>query len=226
MQNLSINGFRLSPQQKCLWLLQQSESTQPYRAHCAVLIEGNLNRNILEFALHSVVDRHEILRTAFHTLSGMTVPLQVINETKIPEVVYYNLSELKPEEQDTKIESLFQEASQRSFDFEQGLILDLSLVVLSPEKHVLLVGVPAICADTVTLNNLVGEISLSYTACLYNQELSDQPLQYVDLAEWQNELFEGEEAEIGITYWQQKDISLFVDGKLNFEKKNGIRPRI
>lgn len=229
MQNLSINGFRLSPQQKCLWLLQQSASTQPYRAHCAVLIEGNLNRKILEFALQKVIDRHEILRTAFHTLSGMTVPLQVINETKIPKVVYYNLSELKPEEQDAEIESLFQEASQRIIDFEQGLILDFSLVVLSPEKHVLLVGLPAICADRVTLNNFVGEISRSYAACLHNQELSDQPLQYVDLAEWQNELFEGEEAEIGIAYWQQKDISLFVDGKLNFEKKTvldlGFEPK-
>jgi amino acid adenylation domain-containing protein/non-ribosomal peptide synthase protein (TIGR01720 family) len=219
MQNLSINGFRLSPQQKCLWLLQQSASTQPYRAHCAVLIEGNLSTKILEFALQSVVDRYEILRTAFHGLSEMTVPLQVITDNKTPEVVYYNLRELEPEEQDTKIESLFQEASQRTFDFEQGQILDLSLVVLSSEKYVLLLGLPAIHADTATLNNLVGEISRSYVACLHNQELSDQPLQYVDLAEWQNELFEGEEAETGIAYWQQKDISLFVDGKLYFEKK-------
>ncbi len=224
MQNLSINGFRLSPQQKCLWLLQQSASTQPYRAHCAVLIEGNLSTKILESALQSVVDRHEILRTAFHGLSEMTVPLQVITDNKTPEVVYYNLSELEPEEQDTKIESLFQEASQRIFDFEQGQILDLSLVVLSPEKYVLLLGLPAICADTATLNNLVGEISRSYAACLYNQELSDQPLQYVDLAEWQNELFEGEEAEIGIAHWQQKDISVFADGKLYFENKKGVNP--
>jgi amino acid adenylation domain-containing protein/non-ribosomal peptide synthase protein (TIGR01720 family) len=219
MQNLSINGFRLSPQQKCLWLLQQSASAQPYRAHCAVLIEGNLSTNILEFALQKVVDRHEILRTAFHTLLGMTLPLQVITDNKIPEVFYYNLSGLEPEEQDTKIESLFQEASQRTFDFEQGQIFDVSLVVLSAEKHVLLVGLPAICADTATLNNLVREISRSYAACLHKQELSDQPLQYVDLAEWQNELFEGEEAEIGIAYWQQKDISLFADWKFHFENK-------
>jgi amino acid adenylation domain-containing protein/non-ribosomal peptide synthase protein (TIGR01720 family) len=222
MQNLSINGFRLSPQQKGLWLLQQSTSTQPYRAHCTVLIEGKLNPEILEAALHKVVDRHEILRTTFHTLSGMTVPLQVINDTKMPEIVYYHLSSLEPEEQDAEIESLFWEASQRTFDFEQEPILNLSLVVLSPEKHVLLVGLPAICADTATLNNLVCEISRSYATCLHNQELSDQPLQYVDLAEWQNELFEGAEAEIGIAYWQQKDISLLADRKLYFEKKTGL----
>jgi amino acid adenylation domain-containing protein/non-ribosomal peptide synthase protein (TIGR01720 family) len=224
MQNLSINGFRLSPQQKYLWLLQQSASTQPYRAYCAVLIEGNLNTEILELALQKVVERHEILRTTFHTLSGMTVPLQVITDNKIPEVFYYKLSELKPEEQDAKIESLFQEASQRTFDFEQGQNFDLFLVILSPVKHILLVGLPAICADAITLNNLVGEISRSYAACLHNQELSDQPLQYVDLAEWQNELFEGEEAEIGIAYWQQKDISLFADCNLYFENKTGLNP--
>lgn len=222
MQNLSINGFRLSPQQKSLWLLQQSALTQPYRAHCTVLVEGKLNTKILEAALHKVVDRHEILRTTFHTLSGMKVPLQVINDTKMPEIVYYNLSGLEPEKQEAEIESLFREASKRTFDFEQEPILKLSLVVFSPEKHVLLVGLPAICADTATLKNLVCEISCSYAACLHNQELSDQPLQYADLAEWQNELFEGAEAEIGIAYWQQKDISLFADRKLYFEKKTGL----
>jgi hypothetical protein len=43
MQELSIEGFRLSPQQKRLWLLQQAGYSQPYRVQCAVLIEGNLN---------------------------------------------------------------------------------------------------------------------------------------------------------------------------------------
>jgi amino acid adenylation domain-containing protein/non-ribosomal peptide synthase protein (TIGR01720 family) len=224
MQNLSINGFRLSPQQTRLWLLQQSASTQPYRAHCAVLIEGKLNPKILESALQKVVDRHEILRTAFHTLSGMAVPLQVINDTKVPEIVYYNLSRLKPEEQDAETEPLFREASQRTFDFEQGRVLNVSLVILSPEKHILLLGLPAICADAATLNNLVREISRSYTACLHSQQLPDQPLQYADIAEWQNELFEGQEAAIGIAYWQQNDRSLFTDWSLNFENQTELYP--
>jgi len=224
MQNLFINGFRLSPQQKRLWLLQQSASTQPYRAHCAVRIEGKLNPEILDSALQKVVDRHEILRTAFHTLSAMAVPLQVINDAEMPRIFYYNLSSLKPEEQDAEIESLFWAASQRTFDFEQGRVLDISLVMLSPEKHILLMGLPAICADADTLNNLLREISRAYSTCLHTQEWSDHPLQYADIAEWQNELFEGQDAAIGIAYWQQNNRSLFTDWPLNFENQTELHP--
>ncbi len=37
----TLQGFRLSPQQKHLWLLQQDSSAS--RASCAIRIEGNLN---------------------------------------------------------------------------------------------------------------------------------------------------------------------------------------
>ena len=65
MQKEIVQGFRLSPQQRHLWLLQQGEQCSPYRAQCAVLIEGALNVAIIKDALHKVVERHEILRTAF-----------------------------------------------------------------------------------------------------------------------------------------------------------------
>jgi hypothetical protein len=51
MQEQSLEGFRISPQQKRLWMLQQSASSQPYRANFAVKIAGNLNLKVLEAAL-------------------------------------------------------------------------------------------------------------------------------------------------------------------------------
>jgi len=42
---------------------------QPYRAQCAILIEGNLNTVILKAALENVVNRHEI-RTTFNCCLG------------------------------------------------------------------------------------------------------------------------------------------------------------
>jgi hypothetical protein len=78
---------------------------------------------------------------------------------------------------------------------------------------------PALIADAASLDNFVRELSDSYTACLHNQELSDEPLQYVDLAEWQNELFEGDDAEIGREYWidKKEEISALAGWKLNNE---------
>ena len=75
MQREVIEGFRLSPQQKHLWLLQQESLA--YRAQCAVLLEGTLHPENLQKALSKIVERHEILRTTYRCLPGMAVPLQV-----------------------------------------------------------------------------------------------------------------------------------------------------
>jgi hypothetical protein len=223
MQSLSIEGFRLSPQQKRLWLLQQAGHSQPYRAQCAVLIEGNLNTDTLESAIQKVVERHEILRTNFQDLPGMNLPLQVIADNSLLAIRHHNIRDLSPEEQEAKIEVLFHEASQLAFDFECGSVLDVSLVILSPDKHLLLACLPAMNADLVTLRNLVGEISRSYAASLHNQELIDEPLQYIDIAEWQNELFEGEEAELGKEYWRTKDLSGLATWKLPQENPSVVK---
>jgi hypothetical protein len=223
MQSLSIEGFRLSPQQKRLWLLQQAGHSQPYRAQCAVLIEGNLNTDTLESAIQKVVERHEILRTNFQDLPGMNLPLQVIADNSLLAIRHHNIRDLSPEEQEAKIEVLFHEASQLAFDFECGSVLDVSLVILSPDKHLLLACLPAMNADLVTLRNLVGEISRFYAASLHNQELIDEPLQYVDIAEWQNELFEGEEAELGKEYWRTKDLSGLATWKLPLENPSVVK---
>jgi amino acid adenylation domain-containing protein/non-ribosomal peptide synthase protein (TIGR01720 family) len=223
MQSLSIEGFRLSPQQKRLWLLQQAGHSQPYRAQCAVLIEGNLNTDTLESAIQKVVERHEILRTNFQDLPGMNLPLQVIADNSLPAIRYHNLRDLSLEEQEAKIEVLFHEVSQLAFDFECGSVLDVSLVIISPDKHLLLACLPAMNADLVTLRNLVGEISRSYAASMHNQELIDEPLQYIDITEWQNELFEGKEAELGKEYWRTKDLSGLAKWKLPQENPSVVK---
>ncbi len=218
MQAQSIEGFQLSPQQKRLWQLQQVDGSQPYRAQCAVVIQGALNAQILASALRQVVERHEILRTTFPTLPGMTVPLQVITENSLPTLHYHNFSDLAPETQESKIAALADAAMQLPCNFEQGSLLQLDLVMLSPSQHLLLVGLPALCADRTSLKHLVQEISRAYTACLQGEELPHEPLQYADLAEWQNELFAGEEAAVGKEFWHQQDFSVSTL-KLPFEHR-------
>jgi hypothetical protein len=109
MKKEIIEGFRLSPQQKHLWLLQQRDSHVPYRVRCAVLIEGGLNTEVLEVALGKVVKRHEILRTCFDSLEGVSIPLQVITDGGLKLVNEHDLSDLNFVEQEAKIEALFRD---------------------------------------------------------------------------------------------------------------------
>ena len=69
----AVEGFRLSPQQRALWAVRQGVC-------CRARLEGEVDAARLERSLQACVDRHEILRTAFLLLPGMTEPLQVIRE--------------------------------------------------------------------------------------------------------------------------------------------------
>lgn len=206
-----FEGFRLSPQQKHLWQLHNGDASQdasqPYRAQCAVAIEGNLDVKALQLALEQVVNRHEILRTTFQCLPGMTLPVQVITHHGFSWRPLHDLSRFSPQVQEFQLETLWHQASQQPFNFTQGPLLHLSLIRRSSAQHVLLINLPALCADTATLRNLVSEISRAYAACLQGQELDDEPLQYADLAEWHNELLEGADTEAGRKYWLQQDLS-------------------
>ncbi len=213
-----IEGFQLSPQQKHLWQLQQTDSLS-YGAQCAVLIEGNLDITNLKAALQQVVHQHEILRTSYRYLSGMNVPLQVIAEQDISWSQNYDLKSDTDEEQNTKLQKLFSQFNKQPFDLEQGTVLQLSLITLSSLKYILFVSLPALCADSATLKNFVKEISTSYAAICHQEELSNEPLQYADLAAWQNELIAGEDTEAGRNYWREQDFSDLLALQLPLEKQ-------
>jgi len=220
MQKETIEGFRLSPQQRHLWGLQQNNPKQIYRVRGAILITGNLDREIFTRALQNVVNRHEILRTSFHCLPGMTLPLQAIASTGQVPISEHNLSALSPEEQEAKIAALFQQLSLLPFDFERGPLWHISLVTLAQDKHLFAANFSALIADSVTLKNFTRELSLSYWACACQEEPADEPMQYADLAEWQNELLESEETAIGQEYWRKLNLESLDLLTLPWEKKN------
>jgi amino acid adenylation domain-containing protein len=218
IQQDTIEGYPLSPQQKYLWLLQQIDQNQPYRVQVSVQINGQLDHEKLKLASQQVIDRHEILRTTFKRLPGLTLPLQVIGESHFSWHSELDLSDRTPQEQINQIEALFQEFGQPPFDFEQGSLLRASLVMLSAQNHILLISLSALCGDGAGVKNLIREISQAYTTCTGNQDLTDEPLQYADIATWQNELLNAEESETAKRYWQKQDITEALTVKLPYER--------
>src|ERR1051325_7204200 len=162
-----------------------------------IQIKGPLRPDILGAALESVVERYEVLRTVFQRLPGMTTPIQVVTQGTVAPPDEYDLSGLEPREQASVVEKLFNEARRVPLDFEQGPLVYLSLIRLSPDEHQLLVSLPSLCADRAALGILLREISSAYEANVLGEQLPDGLIQYADLSEWQNELFEGEDTQIG-----------------------------
>ena len=214
------DGFRLSPQQEHLWLLRHTSGSSPYRTLCAVLVEGHLDKEILRAALQSVVDRHEILRTSFHYVPELEIAVQSIAGSAALLIDEQTLRDWDRPQQEAAIEALFHDARRQPFDFEHGPLLHLSIVTLSPDSSMLLIRLPALCADMTSIKNLVREIGRAYTAHLHREELSDETLQYADVAEWQHELLQAEDREIERAYWRKKDFSSLSTLQLPFERQH------
>ncbi|HEY0082181.1 MAG TPA: AMP-binding protein, partial [Pyrinomonadaceae bacterium] len=119
----------------------------------------------------------------------------------------HDLGGLHPREQEQRLGELSREAAARPIDFTKSPLLDLSLVHLAPRERVLLVTLPALCADAATLKNLVRELSLVYSARLRGEKFSGDTIQYADIAEWQHELLELEEAASGRSHWREEDLT-------------------
>jgi amino acid adenylation domain-containing protein len=186
-----IEGYRLSPQQKRLWLAQRQSSD--YHARCSILMAGKLCQNALNEALQQVVARHEILRTSFECLPGMDIPIQVIHEPAAISVEIESSGLSGQNHKDWPGEFFKQEAAV-PFDFASPQLLRCCLKALTSERHVLLLDMPAICSDAHSLRNLFREIGKCYAGRLSDEDPVDEPLQYVQFSQWQNELLEGEDA--------------------------------
>lgn len=221
----ALSGFPLTQQQQRLWVLQQHSPA--YCTQCALLLAGNLRPEALRAALQQVVNRHEIMRTQFHCLPGMKFPVMVIVDHAAPSWCEIDLGGWNSQEQEGKIEALFQEAIRQPFDFQQGPLLRLSLLRLLVSKHVLLISLPALCADAWTLKNLVQEISHGYAASLQekDEDISDAVVQYSQFAAWQNQLFAEAEAAVGKEHWRQQDLASLASLSLPFEHKAQVEAR-
>ena len=196
-----IEGFRLSPPQRRLWRWQEIDGRSgPYVAQCAVTIEGLLMPETLRAAVEQTAERHEILRTTFHSLPEMELPLQVIGECRIE----WREEQRLMETDSIGLEALISEAEPTPFDLEHGPVLRASLFRLQSDKHLLVLTLPALAADLATLGKLLVEIGHEYAALLRGEQYVTETIQYADLAEWQNELLESDDTNQGREFWRRQ----------------------
>lgn len=219
MQQEIVQGFRLSPQQRRVWLLQQTAQAFPYLSRCVVEITGKLDSQLFEKAIASVIEQHEILRTTFTLLPGMTIPIQTIAETGVLSLQLHDWQRLSNEHRQARIESLFAETEKRKPDFARLPLLESSLAQLSNETHLWIISAPALCLDQLSLASFVTQVSSACDALDSRKTVMVESMQYADFAEWQNELLEAEDASAGIQYWRQRDLLEANATKLPFEKQ-------
>lgn len=198
----------LSFTQQRLWFIDQFDpGNRVYNVPFAVRIAGALNVEALAKALHTVVARHESLRTVFPAQEGRPVQvIQSVNETEAAHLILDDLRDVPPAEREAELARCVQEEARRPFNMEAGPLLRCRLLRMDAEEYLLMVTMHHIISDGWSVGVFNQELGALYDG--YTQEapvsLPALPVQYVDYAAWQRERLQGDAIEAMTAYWKQQ----------------------
>ncbi|GCE28514.1 hypothetical protein KDA_39980 [Dictyobacter alpinus] len=216
MQKTDLKGFQLSLQQTRLWTHQGQDLV--YYTRSAVSIDGQLNTALFLQALQQIVAQHEILRTTFYISPGMEVPMQVIQ----PDYqVCCPIIQLAPHEtlhRDALIQHYVADIQQPGIDLARGPLFQAQLLRITPQEHILLLSIPTLCGDTFTHKQIVTDILRMYAHIQHGEKLEEEPLQYVDVSNWQNELLQEDDATEQQAYWDRFDLAQIASAPVPFSQ--------
>ncbi|TMC15516.1 MAG: hypothetical protein E6J34_22025, partial [Chloroflexi bacterium] len=183
MQVTGLKGFHLSLQQARLWTLQGE--SQVYRVQCALRIDGPFGLKAFQQAVQWTMSQHSILRTSFYHLPGKELPLQVIHPCVETDYMLIDGTNLLETTHNVQIQTYFAQMQREYVDLTRCPLLRIRFLRLAVHVHIILVSLPALCADETTLRLFVAEVSQRYSHALQGipwQEVGEGPLQYADVA--------------------------------------------
>ena len=195
----TLDGFPLSPQQRRAWRLLEAGVGAP-RAWSTVRFVGEPDLKALEEALGQLVTSHEILRTRFALLPGMTLPVQIIESAERP-----NLSEHRVDREEDLEACLAALVAEHGAEGRGARPLCVEWIRVGDRPlSVLLLSLFSLVGDGTTLSCLVAELGDLYAAhrAGAGPRSAAEVMQYADFAQWQNDGLEEEEGAEGRALWR------------------------
>lgn len=193
----------LSCGQQRLWFIDRLKGGSPeYNIPRALHLRGELDRTALERALHTIVERHEILRTRLLERDGE--PEQVIEPSLRIEVPLDDLSALGAAAREQRVAEVLCREGSRTLDLTRGPLLRLMLLKLGDREHILMWIMHHVVSDGWSQGIFNRELMILYGAYRNGRENPLPPLevQYADFTLWQREWLEGEMPEDELAYWK------------------------
>ena len=185
--------FPLSYQQKWGWQLQLAGPLR--RATCWVELWGKVDAERLRDSIRTTVRHHEILRTRISEDAGS----QEVHEDCGFVWIHEDLRQAN-ELVDTARVQQWYECQADNGDAGNGQVLRVLLASFTEDRHLLLLSLPAVCADAVSMERLVAFVGSCYSGELHDRE---SIFQYADYALWRQEILTGSDAAPARDFWRQ-----------------------
>jgi amino acid adenylation domain-containing protein len=192
------NDVVLTEGQKALWFLYQldPESTA-YNLSFAARIALDIDGAIIRRAVQALVDRHDALRTTFHSVEG--VPVQRIHDSRDVSFTQFEAADWDA----ATLQGRIEEEASFHFKLEQGPLFRVAWFRRGKSGHVICVTAHHIIADLWSLALLIRELTALCAAAFRGQAPSLPALasKYRDYVKWQQEMLVGAEGERMRSYW-------------------------
>ncbi|MDE9499016.1 amino acid adenylation domain-containing protein [Xenorhabdus bovienii] len=195
----------LSFAQQRLWFIDQfTEGSPQYNCTGDFRLRETLNFNAFSAAVHSLLERHEVLRTHFKVIDKE--PRQITSTSYELPIAEHDLSGLNTREQKWLTQQLYKEESNKVFDLSADLMLRIRLIKLADNDHIILYTLHHIACDGWSMAIFFNELITLYRAyCTGNvNPLPPLPIQYADYAQWQRNWLQGNVLQQQLSYWQEQ----------------------
>ncbi|WP_218970346.1 non-ribosomal peptide synthetase, partial [Shouchella patagoniensis] len=204
----SVEFAPLSFAQERFWFVQQLEPNLPiFNMPASVRLYGDLNINWLENSINHIIENHESLRTVFRSVNGEIIQNVLGNQYLKLKVV--DLRKLSSVEQRTKLKNYEEVISCKMFDLEKGPLIQLQLICLEDNEHVLLICLHHMVFDGWSLGIFLKDLTQAYEFYVNGgmakkkiRSYTRNTIQYGDYANWQRNLLKGEKLHSLIAYWK------------------------
>ncbi|MBK3497382.1 amino acid adenylation domain-containing protein [Viridibacillus sp. YIM B01967] len=181
------NYYTASSAQKRLYAVSRNHSESVhYNLPNVLIVDGMIDRYLLEKSFKKLIERHEALRTTFKVVDGKIV--QLIHRSAEFTLRFETCQEAELQK---KIESFI-----LPFDLEKDRLFRAGLLYTDTDKSIILYDAHHIIADGVSLSLLLGELKRS----IEGEDISAPPLQYKDYAAWEQKKLK-ETRETQAQYW-------------------------
>lgn len=170
---VEMDYYPLSSAQERMYVLNELDHSTNYNATSFIKITGKIDYNRVEKSFRKIIERHDILRTAFVRNNGSVKQLIMDDVDFKIDIVDVNSRSI-----DEAVRSRI-----RVFNLSEPPLIRLSILKKSAEENILVMDLHHIVTDGISMNIIIEEFLNIY----HGNECGEIRLQYKDYAVWEKE---------------------------------------
>jgi len=179
-------------------LIGGSDANKAYNLSYSIKFKGDLVMTALEYAVNTLVHRHECLRATFSS-DGINMNIHKECNTGIS---HNNISQLTADEKEKSKEIIINEEVNSLFNLEKGPLFKVKLIEIDDLENIVILTYHHIIGDGLSINLIVEELGILYTAFIENTVPNlPNPERFSDYAKKVNSLTGSDEYKQIEDYW-------------------------